>query len=182
MSQILVASSDWEDYSLGKEGAERYRIHNLPKVSGPGLYELGITVSSSGLGREIAKLDADCIVVVYLGEADNVRTRLQHYGRSGSHLGNGYLSVEDCKVVPLEKGPSLFQEMFSRGYSIVYRWAPVSMFCFYIYFNQIISFGSCSALGKWIIYWIGLSRSNFLLLVVCSIIWVFWDESCTLYI
>ncbi|KAL0558482.1 hypothetical protein IC582_003055 [Cucumis melo] len=123
--EILVASSDWEDYSLGKEGAERYRIHNLPKVSGPGLYELGITVSSSGLGREIAKLDADCIVVVYLGEADNVRTRLQHYGRSGSHLGNGYLSVEDCKVVPLEKGPSLFQEMFSRGYSIVYRWAPM---------------------------------------------------------
>ncbi|KAE8637472.1 hypothetical protein CSA_004505 [Cucumis sativus] len=123
--EILVASSDWEDYSLGKEGAERYRIHNLPKVSGPGLYELGITVSSSGLGREIAKLDADWIVVVYLGEADNVRTRLQHYGRSGSHLGNAYFCVVDCKVFPLEKGPSLFQEMFSRGYSIVYRWAPM---------------------------------------------------------
>ncbi|XP_038880281.1 protein EFFECTOR OF TRANSCRIPTION 2-like [Benincasa hispida] len=123
--EILVAPSDWEDYSLGKEGAERYRIHNLPKVSGPGLYELGIAVSSSGLGREIPKLDADWIVVVYLGEADNVRTRLQHYGRSGSHLGNGYLCVVDCKVVPLEKGPGLFQEMFSRGYSVVYRWAPM---------------------------------------------------------
>lgn len=110
---------------MGKEGAERYRIHNLPKVSSPGLYELGIAVSSSGLGRDIAKLDADWIVVIYLGEADNVRTRLQHYGRSGSHLGNGYLCVVDCKVVPLEKGPGLFQEMFSRGYSIVYRWAPM---------------------------------------------------------
>ncbi|XP_022987709.1 protein EFFECTOR OF TRANSCRIPTION 2-like isoform X1 [Cucurbita maxima] len=123
--EILVAPSDWEDYSLGKEGAERYRIHNLPKVSGPGLYELGIAVSSSGLGREIAKLDADWIVVVYIGEADNVRTRLQHYGRSGSHLGNGYLCFVDCKVIPLEKGPGLFQEMFTRGYSILYRWAPM---------------------------------------------------------
>lgn len=113
---------------MRKEGAERYRVHNLPKVSGPGLYELGVTVSSSSSSREIAKpkLDADWIVVVYLGEADNVRTRLQHYGRSGSHLGNVYLCVVDCEVIPLEKGPGLFQEMFSRGYSIVYRWAPVS--------------------------------------------------------
>uniref|UniRef100_A0A803RBZ1 Uncharacterized protein n=1 Tax=Cannabis sativa TaxID=3483 RepID=A0A803RBZ1_CANSA len=30
--EILVGPSDWEDHSLGKEGAERYRVHNLPKI------------------------------------------------------------------------------------------------------------------------------------------------------
>ena len=61
---------------LGKEGAERYKVHNLPKNSGAGVYELGIAVSKMGLGHEIMKLDSERIIVVYLGQANNVRTRL----------------------------------------------------------------------------------------------------------
>lgn len=127
--QILVGPSDWEDYTLGKEGAERYRVYNLPKDSGPGVYELGIAVSRTGLGREIGKLDPERIVVVYLGQADSVRTRLQRYGRSGAHLGNSYSTgfPNDCKTA-LQKGPGLFEEILLRGYPIVFRWAPVSIF------------------------------------------------------
>lgn len=125
--EILVGPSDWEDFSLGKEGAARYRLHNLPKSSGPGVYELGIAVSHTGLGREVNKLDRDRIVVVYLGQADNVRTRLQHYGRTGAHLGNSYPNAypNDSKSVSLQKGPQLFEETSKRGYPIVFRWAPM---------------------------------------------------------
>ncbi|KAM1155637.1 hypothetical protein ACFX13_027099 [Malus domestica] len=123
--KILVGPSDWEDHSLGKEGAERYRVHNLPKKESPGVYELGISVSRTSLGREIGKLNPDYIVPVYLGQADNVRTRLQQYGRSGSHLGNGSVTGHPTDRVRKEKGPGLFVEILSRGYPIVYRWAPM---------------------------------------------------------
>ncbi|KAK3210528.1 hypothetical protein Dsin_015234 [Dipteronia sinensis] len=106
--QVLVGPSDWEDHSLGKEGVARYRVHNLPTETGPGLYELGIAVSSTH------KLDSDDVVVVYIGQADNVRTRLQRYGRSGAHLNN-----------PNYCEPGHFDDIFSRGYPIVYRWAPM---------------------------------------------------------
>lgn len=127
--QILVGPSDWKDYLQGKEGATRYRLQNLLKSSGPGVYELGVAVSQTGLGREIGKLDPGRIVVVYLGQADNVKTRLQHYGRTGAHLGNNYLKgcPHDSKSVCLPKGPGLFEEILSRGYPIVFRWAPVSI-------------------------------------------------------
>ncbi|XP_034913295.1 protein EFFECTOR OF TRANSCRIPTION 2 isoform X1 [Populus alba] len=126
--QLLIGHSDWQDYLLGKEGASRYRIHNLPTTSGPGLYELGIAVPRSGLlRRDVGKLVPDDIVVVYLGQADSVRTRLQQYGRSGAHLGNTYSTghVNDSKDDSLKKGLGLFEEIFSRGQSIVYRWAPM---------------------------------------------------------
>nr|XP_023906613.1 protein EFFECTOR OF TRANSCRIPTION 2-like [Quercus suber]POF18384.1 protein effector of transcription 2 [Quercus suber] len=125
--KVLVGPSDWEDHSLGKEGAARYRVHNLPKNSGPGIYELGIAVSQAGLGREVGKLDPDRLVVVYLGQADNVRTRLQQYGRTGAHLGNSYANgcANDSKNVSLQKRPGLFNEILSRGYPIVFRWAPM---------------------------------------------------------
>ncbi|KAK0572298.1 hypothetical protein LWI29_029351 [Acer saccharum] len=110
--QVLVGPSDWEDHSLGKEGVARYRVHNLPTVTGPGLYELGIAVSSTH------KLDSDGVVVVYIGQADNVRTRLQCYGRSGAHLNN----PNHCG---LKSEPGHFEDIFSRGYPIVYRWAPM---------------------------------------------------------
>ncbi|CAL5186363.1 unnamed protein product [Lathyrus oleraceus] len=118
--KILIGPSDWEDFSKGKEGSTRYRIHNLPENSGPGVYELGVAVSTSGLGREIYKL-ATRVVVVYLGKADNVRTRLQSYGRNGAHLGNGFSSFESSDQVR----HSLFHEIFFQGFSIVYRWAPM---------------------------------------------------------
>lgn len=121
--KILIGPSDWEDYSKGKEGSTRYRIHNLPENSGPGVYELGVAASTSGLGREIYKLSTDScrVVVVYLGKGDNVRTRLQCYGRNGAHLGNGCSSFESSH----QKGHSLFHEIFLQGFPIVYRWASM---------------------------------------------------------
>ena len=132
--QVLIGPCDWEDHSQGKEGAERYRVHKLPTRLDPGLYELGIAVSRSGLGCEVGKIDPNDIVVVYLGQADNVRSRLQHYGRSGAHLGNSYASGNwnDSEIESPQKGPGLFEEIFSRGHSIVFRWASVSTAVFYI--------------------------------------------------
>ncbi|KAG5559217.1 hypothetical protein RHGRI_008956 [Rhododendron griersonianum] len=102
---VLVGPSDWEDHSLGKEGVERYRVHNLPDCySCPGLYELGLVISGAHSGSKIGNLDP---VIVYLGQTDNVRTRLQRYGRDGAHL------------------DGLFSEAFSKDYSIAFRWAPM---------------------------------------------------------
>lgn len=80
------------------------------------------------MGRDINKLNPYQIVVVYLGQADNVRARLQQYGRSGAHLGNGRSTgiKTDCNIVPQQKRPGLFELILSRCYPIVYRWAPVS--------------------------------------------------------
>lgn len=126
--QVLIGPCDWDDYAQGKEGAARYRVHNLPSSSAPGLYELGVAVSRSGLWREFAgKLDPDDIAVVYLGQADNVRTRLQSYGRSGAHLAVSYDGGHrsGCKSESPENAVGLFEEIFSKGHSIVYRWAPM---------------------------------------------------------
>ncbi|KAF8393495.1 hypothetical protein HHK36_021739 [Tetracentron sinense] len=123
--KILIGPSDWENHSLGKEGIDRYRIDNLPISSScPGLYELGIAASHTDLGR---KLDPDKIVVVYLGQADNVRTRLQHYGRAGSHLdnGNSICHPSENKSSCLHTGPGLFGQIFLRGFPVVFRWAPM---------------------------------------------------------
>ncbi|XP_061994908.1 protein EFFECTOR OF TRANSCRIPTION 2-like [Rosa rugosa] len=117
--KVLVAPGDWEDYSAGKDGAERYRVQNLPGNESPGVYELGVAVPHSGSGRGIK---ADQIVPVYVGQADSARTRLQQYGRTGAHLGRS------CSGNPSEqicKGPGLIEEMLDGGYSIVYRWAPM---------------------------------------------------------
>ncbi|GAU33540.1 hypothetical protein TSUD_143330 [Trifolium subterraneum] len=99
-----------------------YRIHNLPRDDGPGVYELGVVVMTSGFGRKIFKLTTDPrrVVVVYLGEAGNVKTRLQCYGRDGAHLG-GCSSYESSD----QMGRSLFHEIFFQGFPIVYRWASV---------------------------------------------------------
>lgn len=98
----------------------RYRIENLPKTASSGLYELAIYKPSSR--DHNGKLDSDKVWVVYLGEADNVRSRLQQYGRTGAHLGRN--DSGDSKVC------GCFEDIFARGYLIVYRWAPVSTFCF----------------------------------------------------
>ncbi|KDO59248.1 hypothetical protein CISIN_1g041854mg [Citrus sinensis] len=110
--KILVGASDWADYLLGKEGADRYRVHNLPSTSGPGVYELGIVASRSRTDR----IDSDDVVVVYLGQADSVRTRLQCYGRSGAHLNNNPSNGSGC-----------FDDIFSRRHAIAYRRAPVGV-------------------------------------------------------
>jgi GIY-YIG domain-containing protein len=123
-----VGPSDWDDHWFGKEGAHRYRILNLPE-NFPGLYELGITKPSTNAGIKTRSDDLNDIIVVYLGQADNVRARLQHYGRTGSHLECG-------KLYPLAKGghakvkeePGLFKEVFACGFSIAFRCVPVRNF------------------------------------------------------
>ncbi|KAK4342469.1 hypothetical protein RND71_038285 [Anisodus tanguticus] len=127
--KILIGPNDWEDYLLGKEGAEKYRTQNLPNcTSCSGVYELGIAVSRSQAGREASRLDPDYIVPVYVGKSDNVRTRLQRYGREGAHLENGCSNSElhIGENVSGSKRTGLFTETFSRGFSIVYRWAPMN--------------------------------------------------------
>lgn len=120
---------------MGKEGTERYRTQNLPNcTSCSGVYELGIAVSRRKAGREATRLDPDYIVPVYVGKSNNVRTRLQQYGRVGAHLENDY-SNSELHVGEIISGPKragLFTETFSRGFSIVYRWAPVSTYFSYL--------------------------------------------------
>lgn len=101
--QKLIGGSDWKEHSSGKEGAERYRTQNLPNRTSPGAYELGIATSAS------RNLNSASVIPVYTGQANNVRARLQSYGRSGAHL------------------TTLFADVFIRGLPIVYRWAPVSV-------------------------------------------------------
>ncbi|KAL1808839.1 hypothetical protein DCAR_0728363 [Daucus carota subsp. sativus] len=120
--KILIGPSDWEDHLLNKDGAERYRTQNLPNCcSCPGLYELGIAVSRPRTGREFDKLNSNNIIPVYVGQANNVRTRLQRYGREGAHLEKGFPNTE----LNDSEGLQLFTEIFSRGFPIVYRWAPM---------------------------------------------------------
>ncbi|KAL8141889.1 hypothetical protein V2J09_014921 [Rumex salicifolius] len=113
--KILIGASDWEEHCLRKEGAERYRIQNLPVSPGPGVYEIGVGVwaGQTGSGRDLGKLDPDRIVAVYLGQAENVRSRLQSYGRGGAHLDDA-------------SSTGLFKHIFARGFPILYRWAPMS--------------------------------------------------------
>ncbi|CAL5083776.1 unnamed protein product [Urochloa decumbens] len=123
--KVLVGPSDWEDHSAGKEGVQRYRIRNLPD-NFPGLYELGVAgVSDEGVRSR--RRDSRGVVVVYLGQADSVRARLQQYGRSGSHLdtGNSLASAAKDEVNVVAAGPGLFREVFSRGYSVVFRCAQM---------------------------------------------------------
>ncbi|KAE8698400.1 Detected protein of unknown function [Hibiscus syriacus] len=114
--KILIGPHDWEDHSMGKEGVSRYRIENLPKSTSSGLYELAIYRTNSSTRDYHGKLDPDKVLVVYLGEADNVRTRLQQYGRTGAHLGRNGSGDKVC---------GCFEDIFARGYSIAYRWAPM---------------------------------------------------------
>ncbi|XP_012845412.1 PREDICTED: uncharacterized protein LOC105965416 [Erythranthe guttata] len=99
---------DWKEHAMGKEGAERYRTHNLPNCAcSPGVYELAVALV---LRRHSGII---ILVPVYVGQTENIRNRLQDYGRNGAHLESNGLLVSD---------------VFSRGFSIVYRWAPVSSF------------------------------------------------------
>lgn len=120
--EILIGSSDWEDYSLGKDGVQRYRIHNLPNCSScPGLYELGVAEIPNDDGRKSRRHDPHNVIVVYLGQTNNVRTRLQRYGRVGAHLDSGRGTPSENE----NECTGLFKEVFSRGYSIMFRWAPM---------------------------------------------------------
>ncbi|KAL2630438.1 hypothetical protein R1flu_015124 [Riccia fluitans] len=150
--KVLVGASDWKSHAADEEGSQRYRLHNLPNTYfGPGVYELGLTLQNLSAQRKAntpRRIRRQDVIVVYLGQAENVRHRLQTYGQSGSHLEGARLlarsGVEDLarddqrNSSPLqeskgksegiaagstERGIRLFTEVFSRGYSIVFRWA-----------------------------------------------------------
>lgn len=109
---------------MGKDGVQRYRLHNLPSSSScPGLYELGIAAVPTDVGRKSRSRDSQNIIVVYLGQTNNVRARLQQYGRAGAHLESGKL----VSSVNENECSGLFKEVFCRGYSIMFRWAAVSI-------------------------------------------------------
>ncbi|KAL9242061.1 hypothetical protein vseg_016101 [Gypsophila vaccaria] len=107
--RVLIGPTDWANHEAQLDGAERYRVSNLPELNGPGVYEIGVALCSSISGRNV---EAERVVVVYLGQADNVRSRLQEYGRCGSHL-----------VYSGGGGIDLFRQVFDRGLAVVYRWA-----------------------------------------------------------
>ncbi|KAL1195178.1 Protein EFFECTOR OF TRANSCRIPTION 2 [Cardamine amara subsp. amara] len=123
--QVLIGSNDWEDFNNGKDGVGRYRVQNLPRKSCPGLYELGVAVNRQDQSR---KLEPDDVLAAYLGQAESVRSRLQRYGRSGAHLRN-VKDLNDYETIesPVKKAVSggLFEDIFSKQGSILYRWAPM---------------------------------------------------------
>lgn len=88
--QILVGPSDWSEHAAGKDGIERYHLHNLPGAHfGPGVYELGVTAPSwspTSHRQRARTLKREDVMAVYVGQADNIRLRLQKYGQAGSHL------------------------------------------------------------------------------------------------
>ncbi|KAL3825254.1 hypothetical protein ACJIZ3_021283 [Penstemon smallii] len=121
--KILITATAWKDHAMGKEGAENYSTQNLPNsISCAGVYELAVAMSGA------RKLDSSSVITVYVGEAENVRTRLQQYGRDGSHLENGCSNDEfnNWQNVSSLKVPGLFSDIFSKGYSIAYRCAPMA--------------------------------------------------------
>ncbi|CAN8251478.1 unnamed protein product [Cochlearia groenlandica] len=120
--KVLIGSNDWDDFNKCKDGVGRYRVENLPRKSKPGLYELGVAIISQDQSR---KLESDDVLSAYLGQAESVRSRLQSYGRSGSHLRN----VHGCCDVVIDKKAAvtaaLFEDVFSKQGSLLYRWAPM---------------------------------------------------------
>lgn len=148
--KVLVGPTDWPNHAAGVEGADKYRLHNLPSYLGPGVYELGLChiECSRHSTRSSSHPRKDDIVIVYLGQAENVRTRLQHYGRCGSHLEGGVdiahssISGEiqqansdaidkaldsSCAVTDKQEKCCLrlFTKAFSQGFSIVFRWTAL---------------------------------------------------------
>eukprot|EP00249_Psilotum_nudum_P014594 c24904_g1_i2 orf=160-1908(+) len=153
--KVLVGPTDWQGHAAGKEGVDRYRLQNLPtSYFGPGVYELGLClIQHFGNGRKLRhRIGKRDVVVVYVGQAENVRSRLQHYGRSGSHLegvmtscaygvdavqngrlhqhsgtvsSDSYLCSSSLKSKGSVQRSHLFTMAFSFGYSIAFRWTAV---------------------------------------------------------
>ncbi|MCO5592618.1 hypothetical protein L7F22_046621 [Adiantum nelumboides] len=149
--KVLVGHNDWQNHHKRQEGATKYRVHNLPPDAfHSGVYELALyldkSINAHGTRKATSSsLGKDAFVPVYVGQAENVRERLQHYGRSGSHLegslqegkclqcGTSYITEGQKNLGPTEKivvcsnqelcsSPHLFTRAFFQGYSIAFRW------------------------------------------------------------
>ncbi|KAI5056308.1 hypothetical protein GOP47_0028126 [Adiantum capillus-veneris] len=144
--KVLLGPDDWQNYYDGQEGAERYKLHNLPTKNcfHSGVYELALYLEKS-TSRSIKK--GARVVPVYVGHTENVRARLQDYGRDGSHLEcphanrkcqqckNPHITVYQTNLGSLERivvtsnqelcsSPRLLTRSFDEGYSIAFRWTP----------------------------------------------------------
>ena len=116
---------------------------------GPGVYELALCsteFTKTNGTRSSAQFKKDTLVVVYVGQAENLYSRLQEYGRTGSHLETGgggdykcgkswkpcgntnssekNLNGFSCQQVACDC-PRLFTKAFTHGYPIAFRWTPV---------------------------------------------------------
>ncbi|CAK9277099.1 unnamed protein product [Sphagnum jensenii] len=133
--KILVGPEDWMGHAAGKEDVEKYRAHNLPGSNwGPGVYELGLAMPEwtamneqrIGLKKKEKKLRPQNVMVVYVGNAEHIRQRLQRYGEAGGHLEDSEYfyksSSTEHGVRKSSRGPRLFSEVFTLGCAIAFRW------------------------------------------------------------
>ena len=139
-----MGPTDWADHSAGKPGVSRYCLHNLPPPNIPGAYELGL-VGPSGRGVQRRNLPSAAVAVVYAGHTEDLRSRLQQYGQCGSHLQQQQIVAvsltrrgpykgggKGCSKFPgtVARGidcnsDNLFEDAFSCGLTIVFRWTQV---------------------------------------------------------
>ncbi|CAM6074570.1 unnamed protein product [Sphagnum tenellum] len=128
--KILVGPEDWKGHAAGKEDVEKYRAHNLPGSNwGPGVYELGLAMPEwtamneqrIGLKMKEKKLRPQNVMVVYVGNAEHIRQRLQRYGEADSDYFYKSSSTEHG-VRKSSRGPRLFSEVFTLGCAIAFRW------------------------------------------------------------
>ncbi|CAI7856390.1 unnamed protein product [Closterium sp. NIES-53] len=104
--KLLIAADDWSTHAQGVPGTTRYRIANLPSQTGPGVYELGVLPNR--VVRRQRRLQGLPVRVVYVGHSESVRSRMQQYGQSGSHL------------------KELFEGVFAEDYSLTFRWTSAA--------------------------------------------------------
>jgi len=91
--QILVGPSDWREVQgARRNGTGRYYMQNLPASEfGPGVFELGVTAPAwSPAPREHSQraqpLKREDVIPVYVGQAANIRQRLQKFGQAAALL------------------------------------------------------------------------------------------------
>ncbi|KAL6585853.1 hypothetical protein OROMI_002497 [Orobanche minor] len=117
--KILARPGDWETYLMGKRGAESYMTQYLPNTRCPAIYEIGIAKKIQPGRKTRNKIRSGShVVVVYVGQTQNLRSRLQQYMSNGAHLEKRFLT--DFTYV---SSPGLFSDTFSKGYTIFYRYA-----------------------------------------------------------
>ena len=167
----------------------RYCLHNLPPPNIPGAYELGL-VRPSSRGVQRRHLSSAAVAVVYAGHTEDLRSRLQQYGQGGSHLQQQQQQIQAVNLTGREvnselngggkgrgKAPevvtrgtkcssdNLFEDVFSCGLAIVFRWTQVCCWILVLDFLSLLT-PACypritTAGTEWAM--ITASRTNFIL-------------------